>query len=153
MKKGILLVLLLSVANILSAQNDSLFTRQMTGILATIKTIDSSANLVKKEKFRLKQKKVKIKYYSSTDNTIKHKVIILSRNGKTYAMHKMRFGYSTKIKMTTLDDLPIFIRRRDAEGNTAVLFNYRGNAKWYFNYKVGDQTKKYFVTQDISKWR
>lgn len=153
MKKGLLIILLISVANMLSAQNDSLFTRQMTGILASIKTIDSSANLVKKEKFRWSQNKVKIKYTSSIDNTIKHKVIIRSRNGKTYAMHKMRFGYSTKIKMTTLDDMPIFLRRRDAEGKTAVLFNYLGNSKWYFNYKVNEQTKKYFVTQDISKWR
>jgi hypothetical protein len=153
MKKGILNILLFSVVGIVSAQSDSLFTRQMTGILATIKTIDSSANLVKKEKFRWRQKKVKINYYSFSDNTIKHKVIIRSRNGKTYALHKMRFGYSPKIKMTTLDDMPIFIRRRDSKGNTAVLFNYLGNAKWYFNFKVDDQTKKYFVTQDISKWR
>ncbi len=153
MKKTILLLLLLSIIDPTTAQNDSLFNRQMNGILSSIKKIDSSANLVKKQKIFWCRKSINIKYYSATDKTIKHKMKLRNIGGKTYAIHKLNFGYSTKIKMTTQDDVPIFIRRKDNENNVITTFTYLGNSKWYLNHTADNQTKKYFVTKDISNWR
>jgi small nuclear ribonucleoprotein (snRNP)-like protein len=156
MKKIILTFLLFVAFTLTNAQNDTLFNRHMNGILTTIKQIDSSANPVKRQRIYWCRKRIKIKYYSATNNTIKHKVVIRSKNGQTYARHKLKTGYSTLIRLTTVDDIPIFISRKNLYDNIkyVLTFAYLGNSKWYFNYRVdNEQTKKYFVTRDTRNWR
>lgn len=155
MKKTQVIIALLLAFTATKAQTDTLFTRNMNGILASIHQIDSSANLVKHQCFWFSQNRIRLNYYSSTDKRVHHKAVVRYRNNKVYARHIYKTGYSTLIRISTIDDAPIFITRRNTfeKIRHVVTFTYLGNSKWYFNYKVGDDTKKYFFTRDIGPWR
>jgi len=153
MKKLLLTILLILSLDIILAQNDTILIRQMNSILNSIKTIDTKADLIKKQKMHWRGKSTKIKCYSETDKTIKHKVRLYNEDGNIFARHKLRSGYYIKIKMITKNDVPIFIKRKDTKNNVTTTFTYLGNSKWYFNYSAENLSKKYFVTVDISQWR
>lgn len=155
MKTIQLTVLLFLVFTHTNAQTDTLFTRHMNDILATMRQIDSSANLVKQQNFWFSQNRIRLVYYSATDKRVHHKAIIRYKNNKVYARHVYKTGYSTLIRVATIDDIPIFITRRNTfeKIRHVVTFTYLGNSKWYFNYKNAEDIKKYFVTWDTQQWR
>jgi hypothetical protein len=153
MKKIILIIFITAFAK-LSSQCDSLPEIFMTKILSDVKKIDSAAGLVKKQKMNWRRKTVRLKYYSGKDRTISHKVVLRYRQGKTHATHTLRWGYRRKIKMLTLDDVPVYLCEKDLyEQRMVMTFIYLGNSKWYFNRKSHDLRMKSFFTRDVSQWR
>jgi hypothetical protein len=155
MNKKLLLLLaaIILTTNQFLAQNDTFAIRQMTDVLNIIKTTDQGTDLLSRQKLCWRRNRVKLSYYSSENNFIVYKVKLKHKRGRIYAYHKLKIPSSIKIKMTTLDDVPILIFSKNKIKHDKLTFTFLGNSKWYFNHTINNRTKKHFFTHDLSNWR
>jgi hypothetical protein len=132
-------------------QTDTLFIRQWDETQKTIKYIEGLTTVVKNQNYSFRRRVAKMKYFSSQNKTAKHHVKIKYKNGNVIARHFYRLGYSCEIRVVTINDKPVLIKRKGAF-DTLFSFTYLGDSKWTWIHREVDNQFVVYFRQTIYNW-